>query len=200
MPPGEGELLEQLLHPFLVLRNVRIHFAVGSFQPRVGDDARSAVTGADDVDHVDVALLDNPIEMHVDEVQSRRRPPMADQARLHVFSRQPLHEERIVVEICLANRQIIRRAPPRVDFAEHDGVKRAARGGRGAASVGGLFHGGAADSAAGLRRALFHGVVLWVWLSRLAFLGGLHDGAPPVPQSGAIDKARLPPSSECVAD
>ena len=161
---GEGELFEQLLHPFLVLRDVRINFAVGSFEPRVGHDARSAVTGADDVDHVHVALLDDAIEMHVDEVQSRRRAPMADQARLHVFFLQRLLEERIVVEICLANRQVIRRAPPRVDFAEQDGFKRAFRGGRGAAGVGELFHSGAAHSAAGLREALFHGVVLWVLL------------------------------------
>ena len=139
MPPGKRELFEQLLHPFLVLRDVRINLAVGAFEPGVGHDARPAVTGADDVNHVQVALLDDAIEMHVDEVQSRRRAPMADQARLHVLLLERLLEQRIVVEIGLADGQVIRRAPPGVDLAEQVGVERAVRGGRGAAGVGALF-------------------------------------------------------------
>ena len=36
---GEGELLEQPLHPVLVLRDVWVHFAVGAFQISVGHHA-----------------------------------------------------------------------------------------------------------------------------------------------------------------
>ena len=52
----KGELLEQLLHPFLVLRHVRVRLRVRSLEPRVRDDARSAVPRTDHVDHVEVAL------------------------------------------------------------------------------------------------------------------------------------------------
>ena len=130
------ELLEESLHPFFVLGDVRVNLAVGAFEPGIGDDARPAVTGADDVDHVEVALFDHAIEMHVDEVQARGRAPMADEARLHMLLLERLLEQRIVVEIGLANRQVIRRAPPRVDLAQQLGFKRAVRGGRGTAGVG----------------------------------------------------------------
>jgi hypothetical protein len=81
----ERELFEQLLHPFLVLRDVRVNLAVGAFEPGVRHNARPAVTGADDVNHIHVALLDDAVEVHIDEIQSRRRAPMTDQARLHVL-------------------------------------------------------------------------------------------------------------------
>ena len=41
-----------------------------------------AVTGAGDVDHAQIVLLDHPVHMHVDEVHPRRRSPVAEQ---HAF-------------------------------------------------------------------------------------------------------------------
>ena len=43
---GEGELLAKFLHPFIVLTDVGIHFAVRSFQVGVGDEEVAAVAGA----------------------------------------------------------------------------------------------------------------------------------------------------------
>ena len=48
----EGELFEQPLHAFLVLRNVRIDFAVGAFQISVGDQTWSTMAGTRDVNDV----------------------------------------------------------------------------------------------------------------------------------------------------
>ena len=62
--------------------------------------------------------LDEPVEMHVDEVEAGRRAPMAEQARLDVFERQRLVEQRIVEQIDLPDRQIVRGAPVGIHQAE----------------------------------------------------------------------------------
>jgi hypothetical protein len=40
------------------------------------------MTAAGDINHVEVVLVDQPIEVNVDEVQSRRRSPATEQSRL----------------------------------------------------------------------------------------------------------------------
>ena len=54
---GERELREEPLHALLVLGDLRIDLAVGSFEIGVGDQRRSAVAGAGDVDRVEIVLL-----------------------------------------------------------------------------------------------------------------------------------------------
>ena len=51
---GKRELAEQPLHPLAVARDRRIRLGVAAFEPRVGEDRRTAVTGTDHVDHVEV--------------------------------------------------------------------------------------------------------------------------------------------------
>jgi len=65
---GKRELKKKLLQPDLVLADDGIDLAVRSLQIRVGHDGRTAMTGAGDVDHVEVVFLDDPIEVNVDEV------------------------------------------------------------------------------------------------------------------------------------
>ncbi len=72
---GKAELLEQPLHALGVLADVRIDLAVGAFEIGVRDQRRPAVPGADDVDHVQVVALDDPVEMHVEDVQARASCP-----------------------------------------------------------------------------------------------------------------------------
>ena len=115
---GERELREQPLHPVLVLRDIRVHLAIGALEIRVGDDARAAVARAGDVDHVQIVRVDDAVQVDVDEVQSRRRAPVAEQARLDVRQRERLFQQRIVVEIDLPDRQVVRRAPIRVQLAQ----------------------------------------------------------------------------------
>src|SRR2546430_14635981 len=100
---GERELFETLLQPCFILRDFRIDFAVGPFEIRVGDDSRSPVAGARDVNHIEVPLANHPIQMDVDEVEAWRGPPVAEQSRLHVLALQRLFEQWVGEEIDLAD-------------------------------------------------------------------------------------------------
>ena len=97
---------------------VGIDLAVGAFEIGVGDERRSAVSGPGDVEHRQVVLPDDPIQVDVDEVETRRRAPVAEQPRLDVLARQRLLQQRIVVQIDLADRQIVGRPPVGVHFGE----------------------------------------------------------------------------------
>ena len=99
--PRERELLEQPLHALFVQRDVRIHLAIRAIEPRIRHQGWTAMTGTGDVDHVQITLVDDAIEMRVDEVQSRRGAPVTEQPRLDVFSQQGPGEQRVVVQINL---------------------------------------------------------------------------------------------------
>jgi hypothetical protein len=62
---GKGELLEEPLKTGLVLADVRIDLAVGAFQIGVAHHRWTAVPGAGDVDHVQVVLLDDPVQVDI---------------------------------------------------------------------------------------------------------------------------------------
>src|SRR5262249_9144987 len=87
---GEGKLLEELAQPGFVARDVRINLRVGSFEVDVPDERRAAVSGARDVNHVEVVLPNDAIQMDVDQILSRRRAPVAEQTRLDVSRLQRL--------------------------------------------------------------------------------------------------------------
>ena len=74
---GEAELLEELEQAVLVLGDLVVNLGVGAFEVDVGKHRRSAVAGAGDVDHVEVVLLNDPVEVGVDEGLPRRRSPVA---------------------------------------------------------------------------------------------------------------------------
>src|ERR1035441_5776183 len=52
--------------------NPRIDFEVS-----IAHQRRAAMTGTGDVEHIQVKLLDHPVQMHIDEVLARRRAPMS---------------------------------------------------------------------------------------------------------------------------
>ena len=53
----------------------------------MGYEPRAAMTRAYGVDHVQVILADEPIEVNIDEVQSSNGSPMAKRARFYVLAR-----------------------------------------------------------------------------------------------------------------
>jgi hypothetical protein len=55
------------------------------------------VAGTRYVEHVQIEFHDDPVEMHVDEVLSRGRTPMADHERLHVGERERTLQQGVVV-------------------------------------------------------------------------------------------------------
>ena len=114
-PSGERELEEEPSQPGLVPADVGIDLAVCALEVRVAHDRRAAVPGARDVDHVEVVFLDHPVQVHVDEVLSGGRAPVPQQHALDVRQRQrPLHQG-VVVEVDLADRQVVGGAPVGVD-------------------------------------------------------------------------------------
>jgi hypothetical protein len=74
-----------------------------------------------------IVLADETIAMHVDEVESGRGAPVAQQPRLDVIDAQRLFEERVRVQVDLAYREIIRGAPVGVHFTQFFGGKRTGR-------------------------------------------------------------------------
>jgi hypothetical protein len=62
---GEGELLEEALHAFLVLRSVWVSFAPDALEVEVGNEARRTMAGTGDDKGIEVILLDHAVEMDV---------------------------------------------------------------------------------------------------------------------------------------
>src|ERR1700727_2071985 len=112
---GERELRKEPLHALHVLRDSWIDFAVGALEIGVGDQPRSPMAGTGDVDHVEIELFDQPIEVHVNEVEARRRAPMPEKAWLDVLLLERLTQQRIVEQVNLTDRQIVGGAPVSVD-------------------------------------------------------------------------------------
>ena len=84
MPPGNENCMNSFRSPASSWLMFGIDLAVGAFEIGVADHRRAAVAGAGDVDHVEVVLLDDPVQMHVDEILPRRRAPVAEQHVLDV--------------------------------------------------------------------------------------------------------------------
>jgi hypothetical protein len=110
-PTREGELLEQPAHSLEVARDVGIDLAVGPLEPGVRDETGPAVTRPRDVEHRKIASDDRAVQVRVDEVQPRGRAPVAEQARLDVVEGERLPEQRVVEQIDLADRKVVRRTP-----------------------------------------------------------------------------------------
>ena len=111
----ERELVEEPLHARLVARQRGVDLAGCAFEVGIGDRRRPAVPGPDDPDRVEVARLDHPAGVGVDQVQPRGGPPVAQQPRLHVLGSERLAEEGVVQQVDLPHREVVRGAPVGVD-------------------------------------------------------------------------------------
>ena len=72
MPPGNENCLNSFCIPSSSDGNIWIDLAVGTLQPGIRDDARSAVTRTREENDAEISFLDNAIEMSVDEIEARR--------------------------------------------------------------------------------------------------------------------------------
>jgi hypothetical protein len=111
---GERELGEQALHALFVAGDVRINFTVSSLEVGIRDQAGPAMPRAGNVDHVEVVLLDHPVQVNVDEIETGCGSPMTQKPRLDVILCEWLLEQRVVVEIDLANREVVGGPPVRI--------------------------------------------------------------------------------------
>ena len=113
-----AELAKETLDAVGILLDGRKEFRVGAFQIGIGDNARTAVPGPDDVHHVEVALIDGAIEVHVEKIEAGGRTPMAEESRLDVLERKGLLKQWIVFEIDLANGEIVGGPPIGIHFGQ----------------------------------------------------------------------------------
>src|SRR5262249_52794709 len=70
------KLPEELLHSFFRRADIGIKLAIRSLEVRVRHQPGTSVTGAGNVDRVQIVLPDEPVEMDVDEVETRGRAPV----------------------------------------------------------------------------------------------------------------------------
>src|SRR5664280_1443760 len=114
-PAREGELAKQAAQTLLVAADVRVDLAVGPLQIGVCHQSGPSVARARHVQDVPVALSDQAVEMGVDEVQPGRRAPMAEPACLDVLELQWLAQQRVGLQVDLPYREVVGRAPVRVE-------------------------------------------------------------------------------------
>ena len=132
---GKRELPEKASHPVAVTADRRVPLAVSAFQPGTGVGPGPAVTGPHHVHRVELAGPDGPVGVGVDEVEPGGRPPVAEQTRFDVFGLQGPVQERVVHQVDLPDRQVVRGAPPSVDYPQLLAVERAGHVGQGVAGA-----------------------------------------------------------------
>ena len=82
---GEGELLEQTLQALLVLTDIGVDLTIGAVEVIHRDHTVAAVAGAREIDHIQVILVDNPVEMGVHKGLTGDCAPVADDFSFDVF-------------------------------------------------------------------------------------------------------------------
>src|SRR4029453_3586544 len=97
------KLGKEALHALLIGRNVRINLSVGTLEIGVRNQSGPTMPRAGDVDHVDVSLLHDAVQGNRDEVPARCGSPVTEEPRLDMFLREGLLEQRVIVEIDLAD-------------------------------------------------------------------------------------------------
>ena len=117
-PSRERELPEQLPDARLVLGDAAVELAVRPFEVRVRDHPGPAVTRPAHVDGVEIARPDGAVHVGVHEVEPGRRAEVTEKTRLHVLAQQRLAQKRIVEQVDLADREVVRGPPVRVDETE----------------------------------------------------------------------------------
>jgi hypothetical protein len=115
---GKRKLEKELPKPGLILADIGINLAVSALEISIAHDGRAAVPGAGDVNHVEVVFFDDPVQVRVNEVLPWGRSPVSQQHVLHIRERQRPLQQRIVVKINLANRQIVGGAPVCIHLVE----------------------------------------------------------------------------------
>ena len=67
-----------------------IDLAIGALEIGVGDHPWATVTGAANIDRVEIPRLDQPVQVRVEEIQPGRCAPVAEQPRFDVLDLQRL--------------------------------------------------------------------------------------------------------------
>ena len=120
-PVGPGELAEQTQHAAPAALDGGIALGVRAFQIGLRHDPRPPWPGPMTYIMFRSCVLDQPVEVDIEEVQSRRRPPVAKQPRFDMLELERRVEQRIVLQVDLSDRKVVGRAPVGVHLAEEIG-------------------------------------------------------------------------------
>jgi hypothetical protein len=115
---GEGELLEEALHPFVVFAFIGIDFAVGAFQVHGTKDAGGSVARTGHEDHVQVVFFNQPIAVNVGKAEGRGSAPVAQQAVLDLLWLKGLFQEWVIPQVNHAHSQVVTGPPVGMNFAQ----------------------------------------------------------------------------------
>jgi hypothetical protein len=77
-PAGKGKLGAEFLHARFVLCTIRVNFRISTLQVRATNHGLPGVTGAREIDHLQLVPFNDLIEVNVDEILPRRRPPVTE--------------------------------------------------------------------------------------------------------------------------
>ena len=101
--PRERELGEELPETGFVLADVRIDLAVGALKVGMAHERRAAATGTSDIEHIQVILLDDPVQVNINEILGPVPYPSAHHKPFQMRQFERLFQQRIVVEVELAD-------------------------------------------------------------------------------------------------
>src|ERR1700730_2663968 len=119
-----GELPKEALQSVTAAVDVRIALRVGPFEIAVCHQPRTAMSGADDINHVEVVFFDQPVQVNINKVKSGGGAPMPEQTRLDVLEPERGFEQRVVLQINLSDGEIICGAPIRIHLFQQIGRQR----------------------------------------------------------------------------
>jgi len=122
-----AKLAKEPLDAVGILLDSRKQLRIRAFEVGMGNDSRPAMPRPDNVHHVQVALVDETVQMNIDEIQPNSRAPVPEQPRLDIFESQRLLQKRIVLEINLAYGEIVGSAPISVHLLQQFGAERGLR-------------------------------------------------------------------------
>ena len=108
---GEGELLEQLLHAFLVPGDIGIDLCIRAVQPVLGHHGVAAVAGAGNIDHIQIILFDDAVQVGINKVLTGHSAPVTHNFLFYIIQRQFGAHQGIFQQIQLTGGQIVGRTP-----------------------------------------------------------------------------------------
>src|SRR5579885_3679279 len=91
------ELAKETAHAFHILRDLRVDLCVCPFKRDMREDCRTSMTWPREVDHIDIVILDKPVQVDIDEAQAGRCAPVSEQAGLDMFGAQWFSQQRVIL-------------------------------------------------------------------------------------------------------
>src|SRR5580704_524772 len=98
-PARKRELPEELLQALDVQTFLRINLRICTFKICRTKNAWRPVPRTSKKNHVEVVLLDEPVQMNVHERESGARSPVAEQPVLDVLRPQRFQEQRVLLQV-----------------------------------------------------------------------------------------------------